>query len=95
MGNSASVSLSINESKLRSSGQMLITHWGLSGPAVLKLSAWGALELFEKKYNFTLLVNWLPDNSIEDIKNIIQDNKNQNPKKLVSSKIFPQFTQRL
>ena len=43
MGNSAAVSLKIQDSKLSSSGQMLITHWGLSGPAVLKLSAWGAI----------------------------------------------------
>ncbi len=48
-------------SKLEQEGPLLITHWGLSGPAVLKLSAWGARELAEKKYDFKIAVNWLPD----------------------------------
>lgn len=45
--------------KLESQGSILITHWGLSGPAILKLSAWGALELHQKKYQFDIEVNWL------------------------------------
>jgi predicted Rossmann fold flavoprotein len=47
-------------SKLEQEGPLLITHWGLSGPAVLKLSAWGARELASKNYDFKILVNWLP-----------------------------------
>jgi predicted Rossmann fold flavoprotein len=47
-------------SKLEQLGPLLITHWGLSGPAVLKLSAWGARELAIKNYDFKILVNWLP-----------------------------------
>ena len=47
-------------SKLSEEGPLLITHWGMSGPAILKLSAWGARELAEQKYQFKLLVNWLP-----------------------------------
>lgn len=45
--------------KLAESGAMLITHWGMSGPAILKLSAWGARELAEKNYKITALINWL------------------------------------
>ena len=45
---------------LKERGPLLITHWGLSGPAVLKLSAWGARELHDCGYKFTLLVNWAP-----------------------------------
>ncbi|WP_262713779.1 aminoacetone oxidase family FAD-binding enzyme [Pseudobacter ginsenosidimutans] len=52
--------LRITGSKLSSSGPLLITHWGMSGPAVLKLSAWGARELAEKDYKFTVMLNWLP-----------------------------------
>ncbi|HSN61610.1 MAG TPA: NAD(P)/FAD-dependent oxidoreductase, partial [Ferruginibacter sp.] len=55
--------------KLQQTGPMLITHWGLSGPAVLKLSAWGARELADKNYHFTIHVNWLPtfnENSLKD-----------------------------
>jgi len=46
--------------KFRQRGPVLITHWGLSGPAVLKLSAWGARVLFEQNYQANLLLNWLP-----------------------------------
>ncbi len=47
-------------SKLEEEGPLLITHWGMSGPAILKLSAWGARDLAVKNYDFTILVNWLP-----------------------------------
>lgn len=46
--------------KLSQSGPVLVTHWGLSGPAVLKLSAWGARAFAERDYAFDLSVNWLP-----------------------------------
>lgn len=46
-------------SKLSDEGPLLITHWGLSGPAILKLSAWGARELSDKNYHFNILLNWL------------------------------------
>jgi len=54
------VSIKIAGTKLQETGPLLITHWGLSGPAVLKLSAWGARELAIKNYSFNILVNWLP-----------------------------------
>jgi predicted Rossmann fold flavoprotein len=53
--------VSIQQSKLKSSGPVLITHWGLSGPGILKISAWGARELAEHDYRFDISVNWLPD----------------------------------
>jgi predicted Rossmann fold flavoprotein len=46
--------------KLQQTGPVLITHWGLSGPAVLKLSAWAARELSECAYKFSVIINWLP-----------------------------------
>jgi len=49
---------SVKGSKLKDAGGLLITHWGMSGPAILKLSAWGARELAEKDYKFTLVVSW-------------------------------------
>ena len=54
------VSIKISGTKLEQNGPILITHWGLSGPAVLKLSAWGARELAQKNYDFKIVVNWLP-----------------------------------
>jgi len=47
--------------KEKQRGPLLITHWGLSGPAVLKLSAWCAVGLAKLKYDFSVLVNWAPD----------------------------------
>ena len=55
--------------KLQQNGPMLITHWGLSGPAVLKLSAWAARELADKNYHFSIHINWLPaynENTLRD-----------------------------
>jgi len=48
----------IRNSKLQEEGPLLITHWGLSGPAILKLSAWGAVELAERQYSFDALIAW-------------------------------------
>ncbi len=53
--------------KLRERGPLLVTHWGLSGPAILKISAWGARALHDLNYQFSLLVNWLPDSNAEKI----------------------------
>lgn len=58
----------INGSKLKEKGPVLITHWGLSGPAILRLSAWGARELQERNWHFTIQVNWLPTFNEETIK---------------------------
>ncbi len=60
MGISTKAKIRIQGSRLEESGPVLITHWGLSGPAVLKLSARGARELAAVDYRFTLLVNWAP-----------------------------------
>ena len=52
-------SVKIIGSKLSEQGPLLITHWGMSGPVILKLSAWGARELADKNYHFNILVNWI------------------------------------
>ena len=52
---------------LESEGPLLITHWGMSGPAILKLSAWGARLLEPTKYHFSIQVNWLLDISFSEI----------------------------
>ena len=53
---------------LKERGPLLITHWGMSGPAVLKLSAWGARILKEKDYRFEIRVNWLGDRSDQSVR---------------------------
>ncbi len=69
--------------KLESEGALLITHWGLSGPAILKLSAWGARELNIFNYKFKIKVNWLNDNNSEEILDTLKSLKNENPKQVV------------
>lgn len=58
--------------KLAEEGPLLITHWGMSGPAILRLSAWGARQLADMNYHFTLLVNWLPGQTEQDLRNAWQ-----------------------
>lgn len=82
-GVSAMVSLKIKNTKLESEGPLLITHWGFSGPAILKLSAWGARILHELEYRFTLQVNWLQNITYEEAVAELMKTKETEPKKLV------------
>lgn len=73
-----------NHPILEQTGSLLITHWGLSGPAVLKLSAWGARLLHEKHYQATLVVNWLPELTQEQVRQKILTVKNEWGKKAIA-----------
>ncbi len=66
-GISTLASVQIQNMNLNDEGPLLITHWGISGPAVLKLSAWGARELNAVNYQFQIKINWLPETSAEEI----------------------------
>ena len=83
-GVATNASVRLRKENLETSGPLLITHWGMSGPAILKLSAWGARELSEKK-NFEIEVNWLPEISLEDVQEELlrlkQENAKQSPHK--------------
>ena len=70
--------------KLEQSGAVLITHWGLSGPAILKLSAWGARVLHEQRYRAELQMNWLPTRSLDALRQILLAAKLQQPKKTIA-----------
>lgn len=59
-------------SKLNSSGPLLITHWGMSGPAILKLSAYGARELAKANWHFKIITNWLPSYNEQSLKEKMQ-----------------------
>ncbi|MCM5661832.1 BaiN/RdsA family NAD(P)/FAD-dependent oxidoreductase [Galbibacter mesophilus] len=74
-----------NGQKAKASGPLLITHWGMSGPAILKLSAWGARELFQLKYHFKIQVNWLPKYATEEIFTELLDVKNSEAKKTITN----------
>ena len=74
-----------SHNQLEQSGALLITHWGLSGPAVLKLSAWAARELYECNYQAKLAVNWIPSLKVEAVKQILLSAKTDQPKKFISN----------
>ena len=94
-GVSANVSLKVKDSKLETTGALLITHWGMSGPAILKLSAWGARILHDKNYQFTIFVNWLPEMDFDTIEKKLKELKLEHAKKAVSKKSPFEISNRL
>ena len=89
MGISTPATVKVKKSKLEAFGPLLITHWGLSGPGILRLSAWGARELADKKYHFAILVNWLNETSFDEAIEALKESKEENAKKSVLK--YPQF----
>jgi len=75
--------------KLQYEGPLLVTHWGVSGPAVLKLSAWGARRLHDLAYQGTALVSWVPTHTDETLRPWAQAFRLENGKKQVAA--HPQF----
>jgi len=81
--------------KLEYEGPLLITHWGYSGPAVLKLSAWGARRFHEQNYHFTALINWIPGQTEESLREHLQQYRDSHPKKVVGTNPLFGLPQRL
>lgn len=81
----AKAHVKIKDSTFEQTGPLLITHWGFSGPAILKLSAWGARWLHEKHYKAKIAINWLPDLAPLEIKALLNDFKKQFPARLVGN----------
>lgn len=81
--------------KLEQEGPLLITHWGFSGPVVLKLSAWGAQDLAEKNYEFVVLVNWLSEYNAQQLIEQIQSMRITVPAHRVGAKNSFNLPQRL
>ncbi len=80
--------VSIPSLKTEESGPLLITHWGLSGPAILKISAWEARNLARLKYHFDIEVNFI-SKPMSDAEELLKEFKNSNPKRSIGqSKIF-------
>jgi predicted Rossmann fold flavoprotein len=91
----AAAEVSVPMAKLRERGPLLVTHWGLSGPAILKMSAWGARALHDLNYQFPLLVNWLPDFSTEKIVAEFQARREHSGAKLLVNVPLAPLTARL
>lgn len=95
------VEASVPSARLRERGPILLTHEGVSGPVVLRLSAWGARALHEVDYQFALRVNWLPGATAESVQRDLQELRRTNPNKLVAnaplgalpSRLWEKFTE--
>lgn len=85
----------IEGEKLEANGPLLITHWGMSGPAILLLSAYGARILADKNYNFKVLVNWTGNNNQNEVEAEFQELKTKNANKQLSTIKPYQLTSRL
>lgn len=75
----------VASAKLAERGPVLVTHWGLSGPGILKLSAWGARTLHDCGYRFTLRVNWAPKFNAETARAALESARAANPKKQITT----------
>lgn len=90
----SNVIASIPSIQMHSHGPLLITHWGMSGPAILKLSAWGARHLFDAGYVFDLQIDWTGGDS-SALLEIISQQASAHPKRFIHKYIIPGFPARL
>jgi predicted Rossmann fold flavoprotein len=85
----------IEGTKFKKSGPLLITHWGLSGPAVIKLSAWSAEYLHSVHYNFIALVSWIGRTAEESLRDYLKEQKDTRLKQKISGNPLFDLPQRL
>lgn len=86
MGNVVeNTTVKVEGAKLIGKGPLLITHWGMSGPAILQLSAWGARDLAMRNYDFSILVNWLDNKRDEDVAKMIDEVSGQHGAKMIGN----------
>jgi predicted Rossmann fold flavoprotein len=90
-----SAEVSVPGTDLKEKGPLLITHTGLSGPATLRISAWGARPLHSLHYHFPLLINWLPHSSPDEILREIQDRREAIGAQMVLRSKWPPIPSRL
>jgi predicted Rossmann fold flavoprotein len=89
------VEASVPRTGLRARGPLLLTHWGLSGPVILRLSAWGARELHGFDYRFPLRLNWLPHLGTEALAAELQSRRASQPARFVVNTPIAPLTARL
>ncbi|THD69777.1 NAD(P)/FAD-dependent oxidoreductase [Robertkochia marina] len=80
-GLSCDAQVQIPEAGLEAEGPVLITHWGLSGPAVLRLSAWGARDLHRANYQFPVVVNWMYPETVDTCMELLLEAVEMHPKR--------------
>jgi predicted Rossmann fold flavoprotein len=79
------VKVRISGTKIEAEGPLLITHWGLSGPAILRASAWGARVLHDHDYKFTAIISWLPRLNEEKVRILLTEAKEEHPAKTMNN----------
>jgi predicted Rossmann fold flavoprotein len=85
----------VPDTTLKERGALLVTHTGLSGPVILRLSAWGARELHERDYQFPLRLYWLPRLDEEEVSKELQWRRSQQPARLIVNTPIPPLPARL
>jgi predicted Rossmann fold flavoprotein len=90
-----SVEALVPDARLRECGALLVTHWGLSGPVILRLSAWGARKLAASNYRFPLRINWLPHLKPETLLAEFERRRKTQPARLVVNAPVPPLAARL
>ena len=80
-----SAAVSLVGTKLRETGALLITHWGLSGPAILRLSAWGAREMAARNYEFGVTVNFAPPHQRDSLRRELAGVRANHPRKQIAT----------
>lgn len=81
--------------KQEQTGPLLITHWGLSGPAVIKLSAMAARELAAAAYSYRVVVNWLPEEDVDSLRTLLEEYRKYAPTAKVVNRLEVELPQRL
>jgi hypothetical protein len=90
-----SAKISLIGTHFKELGPLLVTHWGISGPAAIRLSAWAAHYFFENNYHVHAEINFLPDYTEETLKEKLNQHKKASPQKVVQSKKFNELPNRL
>jgi predicted Rossmann fold flavoprotein len=80
-----SASTTVRGTRLRATGPVLVTHWGLSGPGILKLSAWGARELHDMNYHFSLGLNWADPLTPQQVQAGLSTERTEHPRRQVAT----------
>jgi Predicted flavoproteins len=91
----ADVEASVPETSLRERGPLLITHQGVSGPGILRLSAWGARILHQRDYEFALRLNWLPALTEQDVQEQLRSLRTRHPNRRVLNSPIGELPARL
>jgi predicted Rossmann fold flavoprotein len=89
------VEASVPDTRLCEQGALLLTHWGLSGPVILRLSAWGARTLHGLNYQFPILLNWLPGLNAEQITVELESRRKAQPARMIVNSPIPPLPARL